>query len=118
MQRRMQSLFTMKTEYWVAGGSVVFLLLVAVVLVYYRRPSHEIVTAPDGKTAWLVTCSTPSDCFREAAEACPRGYAVLDKKEETGTSTTYINTGNKSGGVGVPVTSDTYSGAVLIRCRP
>lgn len=50
------------------------------------KPSHEAIQAPDGKPAILVECSSSGDCLRHASEVCANGYAVLDYREERGTS--------------------------------
>ncbi len=52
-----------------------------VILVFFMvmclRPAHVLVSASDGKPAWLVTCSTPGDCITEASKACVAGYVAV-----------------------------------------
>lgn len=98
----------------IAVGLVVAMVLLGVALVV---PHHEQVVAPDGKPAWLVTCSGPGGCISESSELCPGGYQVISQTAERGQVTSYTNVGTGSGSsIVIPVTSETYSGATLIRC--
>lgn len=81
--------------------------------------SHQPTIAPDGQPAVLVSCSDPRGCFTEAAEACPRGYSVLESADKRGiaVSTTVVQV-SKDSSVPITTSSETFSGARLIRCTP
>lgn len=99
-------------------GSVAAIAALIAVAIAVSRPTHEITTGPDGLPGILVQCSSPGGCISEASVACPRGYDVLNSEEKHGTSTSYVYTGSKNSGVAVPIQSDTFEGARLIRCKP
>ena len=69
------------------------------------------VTGPDGKQWLAVTCTDGADnCWKEAAERCPRGYVTADSHHSTTTSAI----GAPSGGL---VAYPSEQGQMLIRCR-
>jgi hypothetical protein len=105
-----------ETKVVIVGG--VCIAAIAALALWSGTPGHKRISAPDGKPAWLISCSSPAGCLDESSETCPAGYSVLSRDEKRGTSTTYTNVGAGNGtSIGIPVTSDTYSGATLIRCN-
>lgn len=107
-----------RTEVGIAVAIVVFVCLGGWLVWRDSKPTSEPVTAYDGAPATLVRCSAPGDCMKESAKACPRGYDVLVRSERKGESTSYVVASGKNGGVAIPITGETFDGALMIRCKP
>lgn len=75
--------------------------------------SAHAIHGPDGKWAYDVECGeSQSLCWREAAKACPQGYAILDRASSTWVDSRVI----VGRGFAAVNTTNEYRGSMLIRC--
>lgn len=71
--------------------------------------SSSQVKGPDGQEWYAVKCRrSQSNCYEEAGEVCPNGYAVGDATQRQGAAV-YASGGTLVGGT-------TFTGEMLIRC--
>jgi hypothetical protein len=101
-------------EYAIVAAMVFGLAAMVVHLVRKKDAGPEITTGPDGKPALLISCRGSADCIRDAAKSCPRGYSLVSQQQEKGSQTVFVGGGDAPL---VPLTSQTWEGSMLIRCR-
>lgn len=85
------------------------LCLVVSVLFACAGASHELV----GPDTYSVSCKrNQSNCWKEAAKACPSGYDIIDGQgHEAAVINRNVYTGEATG------VTPVYSGEMLVKCR-
>jgi len=54
-------------------------LLLGIVFIFNGCSGKDKVMTPNGKLGYNVYCEIATDCYKEAAEACPKGYNILSE---------------------------------------
>lgn len=75
-----------------------FSILGALVLGLTGCVTADPIMSPGGKQGFAISCDgtarSMTDCYKKAAEVCPKGYNVVDKNSESGFSANAYYVGN------------------------